>query len=155
MVFYAPHYLVYTESKLRSDGIILLLNPDLEASKKEVYRLITVLYSSHLIIPVYGKVLKARDSGALPPMKRRPSIQYSSTREKKDKHNYRVYEDTDMEVMHAKAIMVRFGFKSADFLSSPYRIRRRKLIARRVFDGGFYDLSFVPNRYMENCDLCG
>ena len=85
MVFYAPHYLVYTESKLRSDGIILLLNPDLEASKKEVYRLITVLYSSHLIIPVYGKVLKARDSGALPPMKRRPSIQYSSTRKKKDK----------------------------------------------------------------------
>jgi len=47
-------------------------------------------------------------------MKRRPSIQYGSTREKKDKHNYRVYEDTDMEVMHAKAMMVRFGFKSAD-----------------------------------------
>jgi len=88
-------------------------------------------------------------------MKRRPSIQYSSTREKKDKHNYRVYEDTDLEVLHAKAMMGRFGFKSADFLSSPYRIRRRKLIARRVFDGGFYDLSFVPNRYMENCDLCG
>ena len=48
-----------------------------------------------------------------------------------------------------KAMMDELGFKSANFVSSPYHMRRVKLIADRVFAGGNYNLSFVPSRYEE------
>lgn len=145
LVLYAPHYLVYTDNPLRSDVIILLLGPEYEAREKEVQGLLTDGYSNHLIIPAYGRILNGANSGAL--ASQGPSIQKRLTKAEKRNHGYRFYEDTHLEVLHAKAMMDKFGFKSANFVSSPYHMRRIKLIAGGVFDGGDYDLSCVATPY--------
>jgi uncharacterized SAM-binding protein YcdF (DUF218 family) len=57
------------------------------------------------------------------------------------------YEDTHLEIIDAQKVMSDYGLNSAIFISSPYHMRRIKLIATKVFDlnkGGFY---FVPTRY--------
>ena len=57
------------------------------------------------------------------------------------------YEDTHLEIIDAQKVMSDYGLNSAIFISSPYHMRRIKLIAAKAFDlnkGGFY---FVPTRY--------
>ena len=91
------------------------------------------------------RILKDTNSGTLAP--KGPSIQKLLTKAEKRKHDYRFYEDTHLEILHAKAMMDKLGFKSANLVSSPYHMRRIKLITGRIFDGGDYNLSCVPTRY--------
>ena len=147
LVLYAHYYLVYTDRPLKSDVIVLLLGPDFEAREKEAHQLITEGYANHLIIPAYGKILKATDNGSLFPIKQNPFIQNSKNLKKKEKINHRIYEDTHLEILYAKKMMAKLNFSSANFVSSPYHMRRIKLIAGRVFNRASYKISFVPSRY--------
>jgi len=147
--FYAPHYLTYSESPLRSDAIVLLLGKDFKARKKEAQRLLADGFSTHLIIPAYGQVLKPSNGGHLVLIQQIHSTPNSTKWKKKNTWPHRRYEDTHVEVLHAKSAMDSLGFKSANFVSSPYHMRRIKLIANSVFGGGDYSLSYVPTRYEE------
>ncbi|EFK09732.1 conserved hypothetical protein [delta proteobacterium NaphS2] len=60
-------------------------------------------------------------------------------------------EDTHSEVLRAKEMMDAYGLKSAIFVSSPYHMRRIKIIAAKVFGQKNYDLSFVPTPYEKTC----
>ena len=45
-------------------------------------------------------------------------------------------------------MMAEYGFKSALFVSSPYHMRRIKIITESVFNGdGQYILAFVPTSF--------
>ena len=50
-------------------------------------------------------------------------------------------------MLNAKTLIDRLGLKSAIFVSSPYHMRRVKLIVSTVFKDGDYNLFFVPSRY--------
>ncbi len=56
------------------------------------------------------------------------------------------YEDTHAEMLIAKKAMDARGFKKAIFVSSPYHMRRIKIMADRMFDSS-YDIQLVPTRF--------
>lgn len=57
------------------------------------------------------------------------------------------YEDTHIEVLEAKRIMDESGFHSAILVSSPYHMRRIRLIAGKVFGSGRYSFYCVPTSF--------
>ena len=126
--------------------IVLLLGKDFDARKKEAEQLIADGYSKYLIIPDCDKVFKSSDSDSLLPIKQNTLHQNRLIAYKK-RHETGYIESTHLEISQAKTMMDELGFKSAIFVSSPYHMRRVRLIAESVFRGGGYHLLFVPTRY--------
>ena len=57
-------------------------------------------------------------------------------------------QNTHLEILEAKRLMKERGLKSAIFVSSPYHMRRIKIIAGSVFgEDGEYALAFVPTGF--------
>jgi uncharacterized SAM-binding protein YcdF (DUF218 family) len=150
-IAYAPYYLARTDKPARSDVIVLLIGSKFTPRKEEVFRLIEDGYARQLIIPAYGKV---SDAGLF-------SNQSSQTNPKPDpslirgrvvrRAQYpRYFEDTHIEILEAKKMMDKTGFKSAIFVSSPYHMRRVSIIANKVFGKNGYSLIFVPSRYEQH-----
>lgn len=137
LIIKAPGYLSYSDEPCRADAVILFLGNEYRERRAEAARLIRDGYADHLLIPAYGKLLKADDL-------ERPSRNGVPLR---PSHYPGFYEDTHVEVLEAKKLMDRNRLASAIFVSSPYHMRRIKLIANRVFTGGEYRIIFVPTRY--------
>jgi hypothetical protein len=158
-----PGYLYYTESPVKSDATILFIGPDNQARQREAHQLITEGYAKYLIIPAFGRVQQSTpallvgegiDKGASPalsPLKIETTVttmpQYLP-----------YFEKTHIEVLEARRIMDEYGLKSALFVSSPYHMRRIRMMAEQVFvttlpnkvtstppEG--YTLHFVPTRF--------
>jgi len=51
-----------------------------------------------------------------------------------------LYENTHLELLLAREMMVKLGLKSAVIVSSPYHMRRLQLISGKVFVDGGYDI---------------
>lgn len=147
LYFLLPRFLTYSSPPLKSDAIVFLLGQNYASRRKEAQKLIYEGYSKHLVVPFYDKMLKATEKKGFVPMENKSSIKNRPTKQMRAKPEYRLFEDTHLEILHAKVMMDRMGFESANFVSSPYHMRRIKLIADRVFDGEKYNLSFVPTRY--------
>jgi len=150
-VVYAPHYLALTDKPVKSNVIVLLLGSKFSPRKEEVFKLIEDGYARHLIIPAYGRISDAglfrnqtSQAGARPD----PSIIRGGI--VKQFHYPRYYEDTHVEILEAKKMMDKAGFKTAIFVSSPYHMRRISIIARKVFGKKGYRLTFVPSRYEQH-----
>ena len=145
LILSAPHYLLYSSQYKKADAIILLLGPDFNARQKEAYDLINDGMADYLIIPAYNKTYRVFDKGAV---KYSPAnFPEPKTMEKNGDTPPRFYEDTHWEIIEAKKAMSHYGLRSAIFVSSPYHMRRIKIIAIRVFDkndGVFY---FIPTNY--------
>jgi hypothetical protein len=145
LVLYSPRFLLYSSEYKKADAIILLLGPDFKARQKEANLLINEGLADYLIIPAYHKTYGIYDKGKgqylLPDLH---SVESSNNNVLPPPG---FYEDTHLEIIEAKRIMSDYGLKSAIFVSSPYHMRRIKLIATKVFDlnkGVFY---FVPTRF--------
>jgi len=141
LVFYAPHYLAYSDDAERCDAVILFLGPDYEARKKEAHRLIQEGFADYLMIPAHSKVLTPGKDEKLEILKQK------AVTAKRPSRCRNLYEDTHLEALYAKDMMDRYKLTSAIFVSSPVHMRRIKIIADRVFDRKAYRLSFVPTRY--------
>jgi hypothetical protein len=144
-IFYSPLFLLYSSDYKKADAIILLLGPDFKARQKEAYGLINEGMADYLIIPAYHKTYGVYDKGKGQYLL--PDLHSSESNNNNVLPPPGFYEDTHLEIIEAKKIMSGYGLKSAIFVSSPYHMRRIKLIATKVFDlnkGGFY---FVPTRY--------
>ncbi len=133
----APAYLAYSELPRKSDAVVLFLGNEYKERRAEAVHLIRNGYADYLLIPAYGKMVEApnleRASRNVVPA--RPP-QYPI-----------LYEDTHIEVLEAKKLMDKKGLKSAIFVSSPYHMRRIRLIAGKVFAGPGYRMAFVPTRF--------
>jgi len=145
LILCSPRFLLFSSEYKKADAIILLLGPDFKARQKEAYELINEGMADFLIIPAYHKTYGIYDKGNVKYLL--PDLR--STRKANDNvlHPPGFYEDTHVEIIEAQKIMSAYGLKSAIFVSSPYHMRRIKLIAGKVFDlnkGNFY---FVPTRY--------
>ena len=59
------------------------------------------------------------------------------------------YENTHYELLLTKQFMNRLGLKSANIVSSPYHMRRIKIIAEKVFKNNNYKIAIVASRFQE------
>jgi hypothetical protein len=145
LILYAPHYLLYSSQYKKADAIVLLLGPDFNARQKEAYDLLSDGMADYLIIPAYNKTYRVFDKGAV---KYSPAnFPEPKTMERNVDAPPRFYEDTHWEIIEAKKAMSHYGLRSAIFVSSPYHMRRIKIIVITVFDknaGVFY---FIPTHY--------
>ncbi len=150
IIIYAPYYLLYSSGYRKADAIVLFLGPDFTARQKEAYKLINEGKADFLIIPAYHKVYKISDKGATKSLS--PDLSYRRSMKERAILNPApyYYEDTHVEAIEARKIMSDYKLQSAIFVSSPYHMRRIKLIVDNVFTGqgvqqdGFY---FVPTIY--------
>ncbi len=145
LILFAPDYLLYSSEYKKADAIVVLLGPDFKARQKEANDLIKEGMADYLIIPAYNKTYRIFDKGA---------IQYlpaNFPERKVMKKNSNVlpyfYEDTHGEVIEAKKEMSHYGLHSAIFVSSPYHMRRIKIMVAKVFDAKDGDYYFVPTHY--------
>lgn len=146
LIIFSSFYLTYVDSPAKSDAVVLLLGKESDARKKEAEQLIADGYSKYLVIPYRAEVFKSSDSDGLVPIKQNTLIKNRFITYKK-KHETGYFESTHLEISHAKTMMDELGFRSGMFISSPYHMRRVRLIAESVFKGGGYQLLFVPTRY--------
>jgi hypothetical protein len=144
-LYLAPYYLVLSQKPEKSDAIILLVGANDEARRKEAGQLMREGYADYLVVPALNRVVRALPDRSLTkafPVPLPPAGAYKTSEE---------IENTHLEIAQARRIMANMGFTSAIFVSSPYHMRRIKLIASRVFSDTAnkptFRLYFVPTRY--------
>jgi len=142
-VYQAPRFLVYADRPLKSDAVILFVGENLAARKKEAQRLLDEGYARFLIVPAYHQAYA-----------RNGVFSHTEAYGNRDPHGPgwypRFYEDTHIEALYAKQIMDAMGLKSAVMCSSPYHMRRIRIISRKVFGEQAYHLSYDPTPYERN-----
>ncbi|KQC10784.1 MAG: hypothetical protein APR62_11265 [Smithella sp. SDB] len=144
-VLYSPRFLLYSSEYRKANAVILILGPDFKARQKEAYELIDEGMADYLIIPAYHKVYRVYEKE----MKKylSPNLNFLKSGQNNVNANKKFYEDTHLEIIEAKEIMSDLRLKSAIFVSSPYHMRRIKLIAGNVFDSNKNIFYFVPTHY--------
>jgi hypothetical protein len=145
LVLYSPRFLLYSSDYKKADAIILFLGPDFKARQKEAYGLINEGMADYLIIPAYHKTYGIYDKGKGQYLL--PGLRSTGSDNDNVLHSPSFYEDTHVEIIEARKIMSSYGLKSAIFVSSPYHMRRIKLITMKVFDSNKGDFYFVPTPY--------
>jgi hypothetical protein len=144
-ILYSPRFLLYSSEYKKANAIILLLGPDFKARQKEANRLINDGMADYLIVPAYHKIYRIYDKGTMKYLS--PNLYSFKSGQKNIASSPSFYEDTHLEIIEAQKIMSVYGLKSAIFVSSPYHMRRIKLIAMKIFDTNKGDFYFVPTRY--------
>jgi len=144
-VLYSPRFLLYSSEYKKANAIILILGPDFKARQKEAYELINEGMTDYLIIPAYHKAYKVYDKETKKYLS--PNLYSFKSSQKDIVAPPGFYEDTHLEIMEARKIMSDYGLNSAIFVSSPYHMRRIKIIVTKIFDANKGDFYFVPTNY--------
>jgi DUF218 domain len=144
-ILYSPRFLLYSSQYKKANAIILLLGPDFKARQKEAYRLINDGMADYLIIPAYHKAYRIYDKGTMKYLS--PNLDSFKSVQKNVAVPPSFYEDTHLEIIDAQKVMSSYGLNSAILVSSPYHMRRIKLIVMKVFDTNKGDFYFVPTSY--------
>ena len=145
LILSAPHYLLYSSPYKKADAIVVLLGPDFNARQKEAYDLISKGMADYFIIPAYNKTYRVLNKGAIVYLT--DNFPKLKTMEKNVDVPPYFYEDTHWEVIEAKKEMSYYGLNSAIFVSSPYHMRRIKIIVAKVFDTKEREFYFIPTHY--------
>jgi len=140
LLYYAPCYLTYSDMPEKSDAAVLFVGPDSKKRYTELQLLLTEGYADYQIIPAYRNIRKASMLPTAPVTQAAISQQEKSIAKIK-----RYFENTHVEALEAKKMMEAHGFKTAVFVSSPYHMRRIKIISEKIFDPSFH-IVFVPAR---------
>ena len=158
----SPRYLVYDDRPAKSDIIVLFVGSDRDSRLREVVQLLQEGYSDYLFIPVTFGIYKAwSGKGGITAIRFtdiRAGIDLPGPRPEQEMTDHffrknwtacrfpRFYEATHVEMLLAKKAMDACRFRKAIFVSSPYHMKRIKIIANRVFDS-FYDIKCIPTRF--------
>ena len=149
LFFYSPRYLILTTLPVKSDVVVLLLGSINKERAEEAYRLISEGYAGTLFVPAQKKNFNISDNANLSHYIKKLSKQNWLTPKRENRPNYQFQENTHLEMIAAKSMMDSSNFTSAIFVSSPYHLRRIKIIADKVFIGKAYQLSFIPSYHVE------
>ncbi len=140
-VYYAPHFLAYADKPVKSDAIILFWGPNFAAREKEAHLLLNEGYARFLIAPGVQQVISTENISP----QLADAIKHIYAGDAGDNHRY--YEKTHYEVLYAKKIMNAMRLKSAIMVSSPYHMKRIKMICEKTFGEQAIYISYVPTRY--------
>ena len=138
-----PNYLLYATPAIEADAVVLFLGPDEEARRKQVDELVARGLAKFVIVPYEGIIFETRVSRAPVNPAKTAAI---SRGIRTDTQRFYVAR-AHIEVLQAQALMALMGATSANFVSSPYHMRRIEIMAARVFDGDKYHIAFVPTAY--------
>jgi hypothetical protein len=144
-ILFSPRFLLYSSEYKKVNAIILILGPDFKARQKEAYKLINEGMADYLIIPAYHKIYRVYDKEMKKYLSRNLYSFKSSQKNVAAPPSF--YEDTHLEIVEARKIMSDYRLNSAIFVSSPYHMRRIKIIAMKVFDTNNNVFYFVPTHY--------
>ena len=144
-VSFSPRFLLYSSKYKKADAIILLLGPDFKARQKEANKLINDGMADYLIIPAYHKAYRVYDTDTKKCLS--PNLYPFKSSQKNIAAPPSFYEDTHWEIIEAQKVMSSYGLNSAILVSSPYHMRRIKLIVMKVFYTNKGDFYFVPTSY--------
>jgi len=140
-LFYAPGFLAYSTNYIKADTVIVLLGPVFRDRDRYARDLVHKGMADYLIIPAYEKTYHVELG-----MMRLLLNDQKGNGAKKNSILPQYYEDTHLEIIKAKKTMDMLGHKSAIFVSSPYHMRRIKLIVDNEFDH-HYTYYFSPTPY--------
>jgi hypothetical protein len=145
IVRFASDYLTYSDIPSESEAVVLFVGPGFENRQQEACRLITECRPKYLIVPAYNMVTSVNGS-RISRIRPITEAEYSSFKVRKKMDYEAWYEDTHVEVMETKRLMEATGVRSAIFVSSPYHLRRIKLISDRLFEAERKKISYVASR---------
>ena len=154
--------LLYSDAPQRADIIVLFLGGEHELRPREARQLLQEGYCNYLFVPDSFSFYRAvPGKNAITPVRLAdvgpgiglpgPLSEHETTVAyfRKNRAAYRFpgfYESTHVETLLAKRAMDACGFKKALLVSSPYHMRRIKLMAGSVFDSS-YDIKLIPTRF--------
>lgn len=147
VLLYVPCFLNYSNVPRKADAIVLFVGPGNEGRLKEAQQLIHDGYASYLIISAYGEVFMETNNGAFERISNQSAPQEKILLTRKAGYYRNYIEDTHVEALEAKRMLDARGLRSAVLVSSPYHMRRIRIIAGSVFRKGRYSISFVPTRF--------
>ncbi len=164
----SPRYLAYADPPGKADIIIQFVGSEQDTRFREAAQLAREGHADYVFVPTLFSLLRTnQDRRVLSSIwfkDIKPGIDLPGSRSLKEKgpvyfpnikRAYRFplyYEDTHAEVLLAKKAMDVCGFKKAIFVSSPYHMRRIKIIASRVFDSS-YDIKLMPSRFEKSFEV--
>jgi len=143
----APRFLLYSLAAAQSDkadAIVLLLGENFNARKKEVDLLSSKGLADYVIIPAYYKMHEVTDKGLIDKF-----ISPSAVNKEIESSKILslIYENTHLELLEAKNAMSQYNINSVVFVSSPYHMRRIKIIASEVFGKKTANFYYMPTRF--------
>lgn len=147
LIFYGTSFLAYKDKPVKSDAIILFCGPEQKPRELEAEKLLYEGYARYLIVPLYGEIQQIKPDGKMKCVSKDHKMGSLLFKLRKRALYQKYYEDTHIEVLEAKRIMDESGFRSAILVSSPYHMRRIRLIAGKVFGGGRYSFYCVPTSF--------
>ena len=144
-VLRAPAFLVCEQPVKKADCVIAMLGGDFELRRQEALSLIKKGNMDTLLIPAWSKMIRY-GKGNLEPSAEKTVVVAALPQKSISFFGHRidVYENTHLELLLARDMMAKLGFKSAVVASSPYHMRRLQLIAGKVFADGGYDIGLQP-----------
>jgi uncharacterized SAM-binding protein YcdF (DUF218 family) len=151
LIFYGPSFLTCQDEPVKSDVIILFSGVEQKTRELEAEKLLREGYGRHIIVPAYGEVQQVVSDGL---MKRNPLETKEGNllfQTHKSIYYKKYYEETHIEALEAKRMMDKSGFRSAILVSSPYHMRRIRMIADEVFGYEKYKLYCVPTSFEKSC----
>ena len=136
-------FLVLSETPLLSDVVVQFVGPNDIERHARAASLVTQGLAPLLMIPGISILLEANGRGDWARMPYEEMQGTFSCRSRAGLLSAKVVEDTHKEILLAKCAMDRLNLHSAILVSSPYHMRRIRLIADRVFDKATYRISCV------------
>ncbi len=127
--FHAPSFLLISERPVRSDAVVFFVGGETGTREKEAHQLLREGFADYLLVPGQGLIKKRGPDGRLERLDPPSSLNTSHLKLK----TAAWLENTHIEVLEAKRLMDDLGLRSALFISSPYHMRRIKLITGHVF----------------------
>jgi hypothetical protein len=144
---YAPRFLAYSDTPRKSDAVILFLGDEKGGRRKEALNLLQGGYAQYLLVLGY-KAAYTFQGGVLKPvyMNLIGNIEFFSSfypgnkilqaEKKQGAHKadftHYCWENTHIEVLTALKMMEALGLETAMMVSSPFHMRRIRIITARV-----------------------
>jgi uncharacterized SAM-binding protein YcdF (DUF218 family) len=145
-VYFAPRVLVHADAPVKSDAIVLFSSSDTKARETDAEKLLREGLAQYLLIPALGEVRAVLPDGTLQRISPDYKIGKQLLKLRKRAFYARYYENTHIEVLEAKRMMDDLGFHTAILASSPYHMRRLRMISRNVFGEQSVLMTYVPTR---------
>ncbi len=142
--FLFSSYLKYANEPFKADAIVLFVGYNNDVRNGEAMRLLRQGYANYLLIPAWHEVLHKDGAKGLVKQYHVSGLELGRLeRYWLSIGPLQAPENTHIEMIIAKAMMKKLGLKSAIFVSSPYHLRRIKMIAEAEL-GNEVKMAFVP-----------
>jgi len=146
IIFVAPYYLTYSDVPRKVDAVVVLVGPGLEARMKEAKELARKRLIKYIFVPAHSE-LRAGFEEHLNTGDNPNTATCIPSHTVKVSEPLLSYQSTYKELLRAKEMIDRYGFRSAIIVSSPYHMRRIKIMCSNVFPSEQYDILCVATRY--------